>query len=79
MYKCVECGHIFEEDDVAEWYEDRGECWGTPCSDLMAGCPKCRGYYEEAQMCDGCCEWFYEDELEDGLCESCREETEDAE
>ena len=73
MYKCVDCGHIFEEGDQAEWYEDRGEYCGIPCGELMTGCPKCHGYYEEATECKECGEWFLEDELHDGLCESCQE------
>jgi hypothetical protein len=47
IYKCVDCGHIFEEGEQAVWYEDRGEFWGVPCSERMTGCPICNGDYEE--------------------------------
>ena len=78
MFKCIECGYVFEEGEQAVWYEDRGEFWGVPCSERMTGCPKCRGDYEEATECENCGEWHDEYELEDGLCEKCREnESED--
>ena len=54
MFKCVECGCIFEEGEKAVWYEDRGEFWGVPCSERLTGCPKCYGVYEEASMCECC-------------------------
>ena len=73
-YKCVECGHIFEEGEQAVWYEDRGEFWGDPCSERLTGCPVCHESFEEAFECKGCGEWFLYDELDDGLCESCQEE-----
>ena len=74
MYKCVDCGHVFEDGEQAVWNEDRGEYFGMPCSETMTGCPKCHGYYEEAHICDGCGEWFLDDELYDGLCGGCQEE-----
>jgi hypothetical protein len=47
MFKCTECGYIFEEGEEAVWYEDRGEYWGVPCRERMTGCPVCHGDYEE--------------------------------
>ena len=41
MYKCTECGCIFDEEDVATWEEDMGEFWGAPCTQTMSGCPRC--------------------------------------
>ncbi len=76
-YKCVDCGAVFEEDEVAVWEESRGEFWGVSCSETVSGCPACKGDYDEAFKCKRCGEWCFEDELEDGLCESCQEETED--
>ena len=72
MYKCIECGAIFEEPKT--WEEYRGEYWGCPCSETMSGCPECRGDYEEAVECTRCGEWCFEDELDDGLCEVCQDE-----
>ena len=39
MWKCNECGCIFETPKV--WKEDRGECWGTRAYETMYGCPVC--------------------------------------
>ena len=72
MYKCIECGTVFEEPKT--WKEGRGEFWGMPCTETMSGCPKCREGYEEAVQCKRCDEWVFEDELTDGLCECCQDE-----
>lgn len=41
MLKCEECGLIFDDDELAEWNEDRGEFWGQPCFQTVQGCPHC--------------------------------------
>ena len=74
MYKCADCGHVFEEGEQAIWCEDRGEFWGMPCTERLEGCPKCHGCFEEATECKECGELFLSDELYDGLCEDCQEE-----
>lgn len=74
MYKCTECGTLFEEGEEAVWQESRGEFWGMPCSETMRGCPECRGDYEKAFKCQKCEGWCFEDELVDGLCQECQEE-----
>ena len=79
MFKCIDCGHIFEEGEEGVYYDDRGEFWGVPCRERIMCCPVCYGDYDEAVECERCGEWFYEEELTDGLCKNCREETEDAE
>ena len=70
MYKCVDCGAVFDEPDT--WEESRGEYWGFPCTETVCGCPECRGDYEEAFECEECGEWFFKDELEDELCKECQ-------
>lgn len=67
MYKCENCGHLFEEGEQARWTEEHGEKWD--------GCPLCRGGYEEVHQCKECDEWHTEDELYDGWCEKCLRET----
>ena len=50
MYRCSECGCIFNEP--VEWNEDRGEHFGRPCYQTMSGCPRCGGnyhHYHEAE------------------------------
>ena len=67
MYKCEDCGHLFEEGEQAVWTEEHGEKW--------SGCPLCRGGYEEVHQCKECDEWHTEDELYSGWCEKCLRET----
>jgi hypothetical protein len=72
-YRCLDCGHIFEEGEEARWRESRGECWGTPCSEEVSGCPLCRGDYEETTPCAICGSAHLEDELNGGVCDECIE------
>lgn len=76
MYKCVDCGHLFEDGEEAVWDEPRGEYWGWSCTESVCGCPVCHGDYEEASECKECGEWHFSDELTDGLCEKCNKEGE---
>ena len=39
MYKCNECGEIF--DEPKEVQEGRGEFWGMPAYETMYYCPYC--------------------------------------
>lgn len=66
MYKCENCGHLFEEGEQARWVEEHGEKWD--------GCPMCKGGYEEVHQCQVCDEWHTEDELYEGWCEKCLRE-----
>lgn len=76
MYRCVECGHLFEEGEQETWNEDRGEYFGAPCSEKLSGCPVCEGAYEPVEPCKIC--GRYEDIEEDEiLCENCKKETEE--
>ena len=73
-YKCVECGHIFEEGEQIRWDEDRSEFWGSDCSETMSGCPCCGGSYEETKACEICGSEHLESELVNGVCEECLDE-----
>ena len=75
MYKCIDCGHLFEEGEQAVWYENQGECHGRSAMERFEGCPVCRGDYEEVYQCKECGDWHSEDELYDGWCEKCLRET----
>ena len=63
MYRCVECGHLFEDGEQVRWTEDHGEEW--------SGCPICKSEYEEVRICKNCGKWHTKNELFDGWCESC--------
>ena len=65
MYKCSNCGEIFEEPNTIK--EDWGETFYV--------CPYCNGDYEEVHQCKECGEWHTEDELYGGWCEKCLRET----
>lgn len=79
--KCLECGNVFDDDEISYWSESRGEFWGEPCSEEMSGCPHCgSGDYEDAYECEECGEYFTLDELDENhLCEDCREDTDEEE
>ena len=71
-YKCLECGHIFEDGEQAEWEETHGlDC---PPYEKRSGCPMCKGGYEETEKCRICGGEFLSDELEADCCEECIEE-----
>ena len=74
-YRCLECGHIFEEGEQATWREYMGECHGSPAYEEFSGCPICKGSYEETKQCKICGGEFLEDELNGGcVCDECIEE-----
>lgn len=71
MYKCLECGHIFEEGEQARWNDPRGEYAGVPCSETMYGCPLCKGNYKKTVSCEICESAHLENELYGGVCIEC--------
>ena len=73
MYKCTECGNLFEEGEQVTWEEHHG--LDSPLYEKWNGCPVCKGGYEEVYQCDQCGDWHTEDELYDGWCEKCLRET----
>ena len=75
MYRCENCGHLFEEGEETHWFENQGECHGVIAYETFRGCPMCKGDYEEVHQCKECDEWHTEDELYDGWCEKCLRET----
>ena len=73
MYRCENCGNLFEEGEQAVWKENHG--LDSPPYETWSGCPICRGDYEEVNQCKKCGDWHSEDELYDGWCEKCLRET----
>lgn len=73
MFKCCECGHLFEEGEQAVTYETHG--FYQPPYEEIHSCPVCGGDFEEVHQCKECGDWHYEDELYDGWCEKCLRET----
>ena len=73
MYRCCECGNLFEEGEQAVWEETHG--LDSPPYEKWSGCPVCKGDYEEVHQCKECGDWHSDDELYDGLCANCLRET----
>lgn len=69
MYKCLECGHIFDEGEWSVWSETHGFSDGR--YEKQTGCPICRSAYEKTVSCKRCGGEYLEDELYDGWCEDC--------
>ena len=61
MYKCVECGYLFEEP--ADELEPHGE--------VHTGCPVCGGTYEITMQCQECGYDLLQEELHSGICLHC--------
>lgn len=68
MFRCYECGNLFEDGEQAVWHENYGAEIG---GEMFEGCPVCKGAYEQVYQCDGCGEWHSGDELYHGWCEEC--------
>lgn len=62
MYKCEECGHVFEEGEQSTWIEPHGE--------RLSGCPICNGAYEEVHFCSICGE--IKCSMSEDVCEDCQ-------
>lgn len=63
MFKCFECGHLFERGEEKRYTEMHGESY--------LACPICGGSYEEAEQCTRCGSHHHEDHLWNGLCIDC--------
>lgn len=72
-YKCLECGHIFEEGEEGHYYE-KGTFWGELYSNKIKCCPLCNGDYAETTPCKICGSEHLDNELINGICEECLED-----
>lgn len=73
MFRCDECGHLFEEGEQKTRKEIIGEIGCEPVTIEKSCCPLCGGSYEEIFSCKVCGSGFCEDELNGGVCNSCFE------
>ena len=60
MYRCLECGHIFEDGEQ--------EYWTEPHKERLSGCPVCHGVYASARPCKLCGSYL---NCEKEYCEIC--------
>lgn len=65
MFKCLDCGHLFEEGEQQFWTEPHGE--------ELSGCPKCAYSYEEISPCKIC--GSYDHDVNEYFCHECKEKT----
>lgn len=79
MYKCYDCGYVF--DKPKNYAEDRtpgGVFEGGSFVEHYTGCPECSGAYGSVRECDNCGEYVFEECLnltEYGeFCDECYEE-----
>ena len=71
MFKCTDCGHIFEDGEQRTFVE-RHPYGDTTADEYFSVCPVCGGEYEEAKSCECCGGAFLEDELIGGYyCDEC--------
>lgn len=69
-YKCLDCGHIFEE---GEWHihTEHYDYGSRGFDKRMYVCPLCKGNFEETTPCVICGSEHLIEELNDGICEEC--------
>jgi hypothetical protein len=70
-FKCLECGHIFEDGEQERWEETHGLNYGP--YEAFSGCPLCKGDYKETTPCKICGSEHLEEELHGCVCEECVE------
>ena len=73
MYKCIDCGNVFEEPHYEPaWLGECGDrdVYGNDCS-----CPHCGSEdFDEAEKCELCGEYAAIEHLYDGVCGKCLHE-----
>lgn len=73
-FKCLECGHIFEDGEQARWEEHHPYGMGYAFEEF-SGCPICKGNFEETKQCKICGGEFLEEDLNgDCVCDDCLEQ-----
>ena len=73
---CLDCGTVFDADEVQRVQDYRGECWGRPAYEEELICPHCKSSgIDDAEECEICGSWCSTEELYDngGLCTACLE------
>ena len=70
MYRCENCGHLFEEGEEARWVEKHG--LDTPPYEEWSGCPLCKGAYEKISPCKIC--GSYNHDYDEDYCDQCKKD-----
>lgn len=72
MFKCNDCGNLFEEGEQKKFCYQLGEYGGVPCFEAEEVCPCCDGSFDEAEACLLC--GTYGELSDDGICNYCLSE-----
>ena len=69
MYKCVACGHLFEDGEEKKVVDMHGFSHGA--GEEFYVCPSCNGEYVEVEICPICDEWKEKKDFHGGVCNDC--------
>lgn len=72
MNKCIKCGCVFDDDEIAVWNENHGERGGVPMLEKMGGCPLCEAEFVEVKKCELCDEYVIEKDSGETYCDECK-------
>ena len=73
---CLDCGTVFNADEVERVQDYRGECWGRPAYEEELICPHCKSSdIEDAEECEICDSWCSAKKQNNnkGICTACIE------
>lgn len=70
MYRCLECGNLFEDGEEVVWEETHG--LDSPPYEKWSGCPLCKGGYKTINPCKICGSYNH-DPAED-YCNQCKKD-----
>lgn len=70
MYICLDCGCVFDEDEMGTYTEQHPYGMGY-AGETFVCCPSCKGSFDEAVECKGCGEYFAKDNMHDEMCDKC--------
>lgn len=73
LYRCLECGQIFDGDDIRHVSDYMGEAWGAPAYRSYEGSPCCEADFVEAKQCKICGSYEGLEENED-YCKECKKD-----
>lgn len=73
MFKCLNCGHLFEEGEEKRWEEPIGEYGDSIVYEEYSGCPLCKENYIETEPCLICGAYFSDND-DYKICKECMEE-----
>lgn len=70
MYKCLDCGHLFEDGEQARWVEKYG--FEHENGENFSGCPLCKSDYDEIEPCKIC--GTYDHGCQEEYCDNCKKD-----